>query len=127
MNIRMNKGVVGVDVGIAIIIFIMFVTVITMLFYNSLMSTIATERKAIATDIAIKVIENIEVMDYNSFLTKTNEKLTENIEIPDGYNAQVSVSSAQEKDLLREITVTITYNFKDNEEKVEMKALKSYI
>ena len=81
-----NKGVIGVDVGVAILIFIMFVGVITMLFYNTSMSSIATERKATATDIAVRVIENINIMTYDNFIARASlDTLIEGIQIEEGY------------------------------------------
>lgn len=131
MKIKNNNGVIGVDIGVAITIFIIFVSVITMLFYNTAMSNIATERKATATDIAVKVIEDIKIMEYDTFKSNINEetgKLTyDSTHIKEGYTLKVLVTEAKEPDLLREITVKVTYKYKNNDENVEIKTLKSYM
>jgi len=123
LDIKINKGVIGVDVGIAIIIFMLFTGIITMLFFNISMSSIATERKATATDIAIKVIEDIKIMDYSTFVTSGYTPSG----VKEGYTVAISVSDAQNPDLLREFTVTVSYKFRDKDEKVEIKTLKSYM
>lgn len=125
MDIKINKGAIGIDVGVAIIIFMLFTGIITMLFYNVSISSIAAERKATATDIAVKIIEDIAVMDYNDFLNIN----TENIDIPEGYNLSINISELPEErteDILREYTVRITYNLRDKEENVAIKTLKGY-
>ena len=123
MKLKNNNGAISVDIGVAIIIFIIFVGVITMLFYNTAMSNIATERKATATDIAVKVIEDIKIMDYTEFVTN-GYNLTG---VKEGYTLEVLVSEAKEPDLLREIIVEVTYSLKGKDEAVKIKTLKSLI
>ncbi len=61
-----NKGFTTTDIIIAIIIIILFISIITSGFYNYYITTQSKSRKTVATNAIIDVIENVEMMEYDS-------------------------------------------------------------
>lgn len=59
-----NKGFTTAEIIISIIIVIMFTSIITSAFYNYYVSIQSKNRKTIATNIVIDIIENVEMMKY---------------------------------------------------------------
>lgn len=59
-----NKGFTTAEIIISIIIIIIFTSIITSAFYNYYISIQSKNRKTIATNITIDIIENVEMMEY---------------------------------------------------------------
>ncbi len=59
-----NKGFTTAEIIISIIIIIIFTSIITSAFYNYYISIQSKNRKTIATNIVIDIIENVEMMKY---------------------------------------------------------------
>ena len=68
MKLRSNKGVTGVDLSIALIIIVLFVGLVSTLSYNYVKTSRSVNRKAIATDIAIRKIEELKQTPYDDIL-----------------------------------------------------------
>ena len=117
MKIKSNKGLVGTDISISIIIAIVFIAIITMLFYQIGTANIETERQALVTNYAVDLLEQIALMPYDEFLTtELNETWYEakGIQIPEQYHVSIEKKSNPEKDdLLKEVTVTVGYEEKN--------------
>lgn len=74
-----QRGVTQTDIVISIIIIILFVSVITTSFYNYYKSIQSKNRVTIATNIAIDVIENVEMMDYDQINNESINTLIEKL------------------------------------------------
>lgn len=60
-----NKGFTTAEIIISIIIIILFTSVIVSAYYNYYISVQSKNRKTIATNIIIDIIENVEIMKYD--------------------------------------------------------------
>lgn len=128
MKLRNNKGFTEVDIAIAIVILVIFVTFITSLFYNFNTGTKALERESIATYIAIQTIEALKVTDYD--LIQTDMPLTnlgKTVNVENGYTVSIISQKYNEiagnedlKDLIKNVTVLVTYKVNSIEEKIEI-------
>ncbi len=78
MNYKNNKGVTGVDLSVALIVFVLFVGLVSSIAYNFNMSSKAVNRKAIATDIAINKIETLKNKKGNELNTATTTEYANN-------------------------------------------------
>ena len=65
MKIKDEKGFSGIDITVAVIIILLFMSLITTVFYNITISSKTLERKTEATYIAVDVIEKIKALDYD--------------------------------------------------------------
>lgn len=129
---RDNKGITGVDVAIAIVIIIIFVSFIVAMFGNIAITTQTIEKKATATNIAIQAIESMKIMsfaDLNS--TKDNPMTVEKInlltgnqiEVPNGYKLDISIENYQNADIIKIITAQVSYQENKKEENIKIETL----
>lgn len=132
MNLKSNKGFTGVDVAIASLALIIFMSLITGLFYNISSTNKKIERKSMATQLAIKTIEtmkktNFEELLPNMTLDELNEvqDFEENkiINIPNGYNISISVQKYNDEEVIKIISVTVSYRNGKNTENVKLETL----
>lgn len=133
-KIRQNKGFTSQDVVISIIIIVIFVSIITTLFYNFYISTSAKNRNAIALNCIIDVIEQAKMLNYDELdQTKIEEllgTLKSNKTIPNGYEVSVEIQKYNElegntdkKDLIKILKVKVQYLVGQKTEKIEISTL----
>lgn len=129
-----NRGVTTADIIIAVIIIVLFVSVIMSSFYNYYISIQSRNRTAIATNTIIDVIENIELMEYdevneesvNSILNTLQEEKV----IPNGYIVLASLQNYNEiqgnegkEDVIKILKVTAQYSLGNKVESFEITRL----
>lgn len=106
MNLKDNKGITGVDVAVATVILIVFVSLVAGLFYNLSSTSKSIERKSTATNLAIEVIEALKITDFTvlyeyeavqkEMTSEELETLTgKTIEIPNGYTVAISITNPE--------------------------------
>lgn len=59
INLKSNKGFTTADIGVAMIIMVLFATIMTSMFYSVFMSTTEAKRTATALNYAVDIFENI--------------------------------------------------------------------
>ena len=62
MNVKSQKGFTGIDITIAIIVITLFVSIISVVFYNITISSKKVERKTEATYTEKNVIKDILIL-----------------------------------------------------------------
>lgn len=133
-KIKQNKGFTSQDVVISIIIIVIFVSIITTLFYNFYISTSAKNRNAIALNCIIDVIEQAKMLNYDELdqtkIGELLETLTSNKTIPNGYEVNVELQKYNElegntdkKDLIKILKVKVQYLVGQKTEKIEISTL----
>lgn len=143
MNVKSQKGFTGIDITIAIIVITLFVSIISVVFYNITISSKKVERKIEATYIAQDVIEKIKALDYDEAIEtqgedavdigsyKNNNKLIiDNKEYDSAYTIEIKVkkyvpnSNGQENndsnDLVKIVNVNVLYKIGKEVENVEL-------
>ena len=71
MNLKQNKGVVGVDIAIALIVLMILIPLITGLIFNVNSSSNSTKTKSQALNIAVNTLEIANEIDISE-LTEEN-------------------------------------------------------
>lgn len=143
MNVKSQKGFTGIDITIAIIVITLFVSIISVVFYNITISSKKVEIKTEATYIAQDVIEKIKALDYDEAIEtqgedavdigsyKNNNKLIiDNKEYDSAYTIEIKVkkyvpnSNGQENndsnDLVKIVNVNVLYKIGKEVENVEL-------
>lgn len=134
IKIKQNKGFTTQDIVISIIIIVIFVSIITTLFYNFYLSTSAKNRNAIALNCIIDLIEEAKMLKYDELdQTKIEELLgilKSNKTIPNGYEVTVELQKYNElegntdkKDLIKILKVKVQYLVGQKTEKIEISTL----
>lgn len=137
MNFRNEKGYTGIDISVAIVILFIFVSIISMMIYQMNSSSKEVQLKTDATYLAINEIENIKNQGIDEYIGKSvangNNVITENQEVEEGYYKTVTVidytdidgNQDKTKDLVKKVTVKISYMFKAKEQSVELSTVLS--
>ena len=134
MNVKSQKGFTGIDITIAIIVITLFVSIISVVFYNITISSKKVERKTEATYIAQDVIEKIKALDYDEAIEtqgeNNNKLIIDNKEYDSAYTIEIKVkkyvpnSNGQENndsnDLVKIVNVNVLYKIGKEVENVEL-------
>lgn len=143
MNLKQNKGFTQIDIIIAVIIIVIFVSMIAALFTNLANEYKQISRKSDATSIAINVIEKIKQIDYSKIdedadgimtVEEINNLLSEEEKIDEevGYLIEVEVLNYKDyeenveqdiEDILKKITVKVNYTVGKTNENVTIETL----
>lgn len=141
MKLRSQDGFTGVDIAVSIVVIFIFVSIIAMLFYNLNSSTQEVERKSQATYYAIAEIEQIKNDGFSRYETYSNENqfterdgyIKDENENETSYYKTVKVEDYSEiegnegklKNLVKKITVTVSYKFKTETKEVSLSTVLS--
>lgn len=134
MKLKETKGFTTADVVVSVSIIVIFIGLITSLFYNFYLTTTAKNRNAIATTCLIDVIEEIKLMEYDEVENNNLELLIRTLEedktIPDGYHVTANIQKYNEiegnedkSDLIKILNVTVEYTLQDKNEEIEISTL----
>ena len=130
----LNKGIATGDIIIAITIVIMFVSVITTMFYSYYISITARNRANTAINIMIDIIENVKLASYNGLNDASLDDLITRFknkgQIQSGYNVEANVQKYNEiagnetkQDIIKILTVNVSYLVGDKNENLEIRTL----
>ncbi len=123
---KKRKGFVVAELIFGFIFLTMFILTNIMIHVNALKNVKEIQRQTVATNLIIKKLEEIQAVSYESvdnetyypienqnyLITVTVNELTNPPELVDYYN------------LIKEVTVNITYKVGGNNEQVEIKILR---
>lgn len=124
MNIKSEKGITGVDISVAIIIILLFVSLTSTLVYNYAKNSKEVQRKSVATDMIIDILEYAKASNYDDLTVaymqnhiNNNEKFQKN-----GYKVSVTVENYSETsgEESKKITATVKYLINKIEETSEI-------
>lgn len=148
MKIKEEKGITGIDITISIVLIAIFIGLTTTLTYQINKTSVKINRRTEAMTYAVETVETIksygfEIMPQvgnNKIDTSTDEVLAE--KVADGYikvdgeetpfYREVSVldytelkeeNSTKQKEVLKKVTVTISYKVGKEEENVQLSIL----
>jgi len=129
--IKNQKGFTAVDVSIALILIMLFVSVIGMLIYNIYISSSASLRGAYALGYAIDIMEKIENTNYDELDQTLATTIVNDLNIPSSYKTSIQIQKYNELagnesklDLVKIINLDITYKVGNNEEVLDISRLK---
>lgn len=129
-----QKGITSTDIIISVTIIMLFVAVITTSFYNYYQSIQSKNRATIATNVIIDIIESVEMLPYDEINQTIIDDLIQNLKIDgtiqNAYNVTATIQNYNEqegnedkKDLIKVLTLKVTYTNGKKEENVEITRL----
>ena len=132
-SIKKNKGKRGVttaDIVISVIIIMLFIGIITTLYYNFYITTSSKNRNAMATNYLIDIIEETKILKYVDVDQEAVQDIITNANIPEGYTVTASIQKYNETegntdkiDLIKILKVNVQYTVAGKAEKIEMSTL----
>ena len=120
----------GADIVVSLLVLTLFAGVIASLFADVFFQNISIRMNALATNYAIKILEDTDKMAYNDVTQAQMDKnLTNKYGISSNYTVTVKVENYNandytKKDLIKIITVTVKYTLKDKPYTYTVKKLK---
>ena len=78
-NLENQKGVTGADIVIAVTILLITISVVSIIYVNTTLESRNVTRTAGATRIATNILENIEKLSYDEFVTNFNQEITSSV------------------------------------------------
>lgn len=141
-RIKREDGFTGIDISIAVIVIFIFTTIIAILSYQYNSSAKEIQKKSEATQIAITEIEKIKNANFTQYegVYKTstvdnagNSLQEQAVTGKQGYYRTILVEDYTDiegnenkvKDVVKRITVKISYKFKNAEQTVELSTIIS--
>lgn len=137
--LKSNKGITGADAVLGVALAILFSGIIATLSYNIYVTSSSLKRSSKALEYITSTFEYVATQYYdnvtednikNYISTKLDEKISTNEGKP--YKAQVSVTkynqiegNTDKLDLVKEITMSVTYKLGDKDQTIEIKTAKS--
>lgn len=137
MKIKKEDGITGVDIAMSVIIVTIFISLIANLIVNINLNKTETQRMSIATSYAVQEIEKIKANGYieEKYDEKgiTNEEILNQIYGEDildsngeftGFNKKIFIKdyklidNTKQKNLLKQITVEISYKISGKDKNV---------
>ena len=137
--LKSNKGITGADAVLGVALAILFSGIIATLSYNIYVTSSSLKRSSKALEYITSTFEYVATQYYDN-VTEDNiknyisTKLDGKISINEGtpYKAQVSVTNYNQMegntdklDLVKEITMSVTYKLGDKDQTIEIKTEKS--
>lgn len=136
MHIKEEKGLTGIDIAISVIIITIFIAIIANLISNINLTSEDTKRKTIATSYAVQQMEIIKAQGYienyeDKGINKKDTIIDEDINKDGnftGYHKKVTIKdytlikndSKAQTNLVKEITVQISYKLAGKDENIEI-------
>lgn len=137
MKIKSEKGIVGADIAISVIVIFIFVSIISILIYNINSLSASVERMSEATYIAINEIEQLKIDGYDKYKDSMQNInggiVVDNEMVQEGYYKTITVIDYTDMEgnedkvsgLVKKATVKISYMYKGEEESVELSTVLS--
>lgn len=137
MKIKSEKGIVGADIAISVVVIFIFVSIISILIYNINSLSARVERMSEATYIAINEIEQLKIDGYDKYQDSmesiNNGVVVDNEMVQEGYYKTITVidytdiegNEDKTSGLVKKATVKISYMYKGEEESVELSTVLS--
>ena len=133
-KLRSEQGITGIDITVTVIIITIFVAILATIFFNINSNSKGIERKTRATSYAISLIENIKNNGFenlDSFIDTTGSTVLDAEGNPTSYIQKVYVvdyaelegNSDKMPNLVKKVTVEISYLNNGKTEKVELSTL----
>ena len=137
MKLKNNKGVTGVDIAVSVVILIIFISLISGLFYNTAVTTKKIDRKTEATNLAISVIERMKLVDFADLentktgdddgrkgINESNISTLADLDIPNGYKVEVAVEDYDDGSAVKIIRAYVTYMENNQNQEIKIETLK---
>lgn len=140
MKIKKENGLAGTDVVIAVVVIMLFSTLIIALIYNNFMENVKLKREALAMIYITEIFENVGIANYEdlkngNYIDIENNSYSDNIKnlIPldmvGGYNVNLVITNdlqnvENNENILKKIVVTLTYRINNKKYSCSMERMK---
>ena len=133
---KRENGYTGVDIAISVVVITIFIALIGTLVFNFNSSSGEMEYRSKAVDYAINEIEKLKIknIDDEEIVDTDETEILENgngtgyykkIQVTDASTLEDSENSPIIENIAKKITVTVSYNFRNETKSVELSTIVS--
>lgn len=122
-----EKALAGIDMIIAVIVVIIFSTLILSLITNNALENVKTAKETMAMIYITEIFENIAIEEYEDVTEDNINKLVPEHVMLDGYRVEFKIEENFNKipeDIIKKVNVTLFYEINEKEYKYSMERLK---
>lgn len=128
-KVKQEKGIAGTDIIIAVMIIVLFSSIVVGGMYNAFYISAENDYTAIAASYVIQFFELVDKMDYDSVTVENLESIRDKSNISSDFDISFNVEKYQDthegaKDLIKTVKITINYSVLKKEQTIEMSKLK---
>lgn len=127
-NIKTEKGFTMIDAIAAIFIVMLLVGIVGTILYQIADVKLSTKYTSEATIYAIKILEDIDRIDYDDVQTGMEQDYIINLRIPSTYDVTIDVSSYTtndgQTDKIKQVKLEIKFNVMGRDENLTINKLK---
>lgn len=126
MKTKRDKGIAGIDMIISITAITIFSAFILSLMVNNSMENLKIARETMAMIYITEVFEKVGIADYDAVLEENKDDFIPQ-EALENYKVEMKVENIenQEQDILKKVSVTLTYEITNKTYSYSMERLKS--
>ena len=128
LNIKSDNGFTMVDLIVALGVFTVFTSLLCTLLYSVYKNTLQTRMSALATNYAIQILEDIDLISYDVVKDGMEDYYIDKFSIASGFNVSIDVRNYSEKsdnqDVIKLVNLTISYDLGGSTEKIVIKKIK---
>lgn len=132
MKLKSNKGFTGIDISVAVVVFIIFSSVVATLFYNYVITSKKIERKTIATNLCIEIIEALKESPFDELIKTSETPMSiedlqtisgKTINLPNGYVPEINIEDYKDENIIKILRVTISYKENNKTDDITIETL----
>ena len=127
--LQSQKGFTGIEIAVALVILMIFVSLISTIFINVYLTFTDAQRNSVATGYATQIAETIDKMYYAEVEESNITAIISEMNIPNGYTISVQidpyVQNEYTQDLVKMVGITVSYKVGNNTKTVNIETTKS--
>ena len=128
LNIKTGKGFTMIDAIAAILIAMLLVGIVGTILYHIADVKLSTKYTSEATIYAIKILEDIDRIDYDEVQSGMGQDYVSELRIPSIYDVTIDVSSYKtndgQEDKIKQVKLDIKFNVMGRDENLTINKLK---
>lgn len=128
MNIKNNKGITGVDLSIAMIVILIFVSLVTTLIFNYTKNAKEVTRKSTATYMIIDILEYAKNSNYeeitqemiNDYINNNNNLQVQGYVVSALVEGPIDLFGENAENVMKKITAKVKYYSNNKEQELSI-------
>lgn len=124
---KKDKALAGIDMIIAIIVVIIFSTLILSLITNNALENVKTAKESMAMIYITEIFENIAIEKYENVTEDNINKFIPEQALLDNYRVEMKIEeniNEIPEDIIKKVTITLFYKINEKEYQYSMERLK---
>ena len=124
---KKDKALAGIDMIIAVIVVIIFSTLILSLITNNALENVKTAKESMAMIYITEIFENIAIEKYENVTEDNINKFIPEQALLDNYRVEMKIEeniNEISEDIIKKVTITLFYEINEKEYQYSMERLK---